>query len=494
MTLNIESEPPGYGLPEYTPTGETPFYTPNPRPDEERIQITRRFVREEEGVFVTQNKSISLALTNQPLECKEPTYGRGATIQGMVSLEKTENILSVTLKIQGQMEFAMSSLMTVNRGTIIPVWNDTIVLYRNTSGKRGSSQQLSSLIPPLFSAEKCPSSMTFSVHIPTFYSYEGLKRPFPPTYSVRFENSVSALGLSVDCHYSLQICVIRKGSLMDKKATLSVPINYLPRCRPARPPLPQSLTFISTLKSTPEEWKLFETQMKLKQDHPPGPSISGGLLLPRAQVYAIGQPIPFHLQLSSSSATLLAPFISVTNFTDPPSVKQTNQTITNPLAGGSGLMGGRGISVLAEDTIAKQQNKSRSLPQSNPIPRIHLSVQRHVIVEVMGQWVQFKECLSQIVQLHSCPVNTLEEPENGGLAHIAWEGQLEILEKYKCSGFIGPSFKVRDFIWLSVKPPNPEQSFLQGIDHLIPIRLTTDPYGEEIIMGMEHAHGPAAPS
>ncbi|KIJ55607.1 hypothetical protein M422DRAFT_41544 [Sphaerobolus stellatus SS14] len=99
MALNIEPEPSGYGLPEYIPTGETPFYTPNPRPDEECIQITRRFVREEEGVFVTQNKSISLTLADQPLEYKEPAYGRGATIQGMISLEKTKNNLSVTLKV-----------------------------------------------------------------------------------------------------------------------------------------------------------------------------------------------------------------------------------------------------------------------------------------------------------------------------------------------------------------------------------------------------------
>ncbi|KIJ55605.1 hypothetical protein M422DRAFT_24172 [Sphaerobolus stellatus SS14] len=498
MALNIDSEPPGYGLPEYSPTGATPFYTPEPRPDEERIHITRRFIREESGVFVAQNKAISLALTNQTLDCKEPTYGKGATIRGMVSLAKTESIISVNLKVQGEMEFALDSLV-INGGTVVPVWDDTIVLYRKPNqqeskrhafGKRGSSQQLHSLIPPLFSAEKCPSSMAFAIHLPTFYSHEGLKRPLPPTYYSRFGDGIP--GLCVDCHYSLQISVIRKGSLVDKKATLSVPINYLPRCRPARPPLPQSLTFISTLKSTPEEWKLFETHMKYKLDSPSGPSISAGLLLPQSQVYAIGQPIPFHLQLSSSSAMLLSPFTSVTNFTDPPSIKQPLDP-KNSLGGASGLIGRRGISVtFGDDTVQpKQQNNLSAKSLFQTIPRIHLSVQRHVTVEVMGQWVQFKECLSRAI-LHSCPVNTLEESEkDGGSAHIAWEGQLEILEKHKCSGFIGPSIRVRDFIWLSIKPPNPEQSSLQGIHCLIPIRLTTDSYGEELIVGMEQvAHEP----
>jgi len=86
---------------------------------------------------------------------------------------------------------------------------------------------------------------------------------------------------------------------------------------------------------------------------------------------------------------------------------------------------------------------SKQLFQSNTPPRIHLSVQRHVTVEVMGQWVQFKECLSRAV-LESCPVNNVTDSvQDGEMANIAWEGHLEIQERHRCSGFLGPSIRVR---------------------------------------------------
>jgi len=99
MAVNVEAKPWIHELPAYSPVTETPDYTAEPRPDEERIQINRRLIREESGVFVTQNKQITVALTNQSVDCTEPTYGRGATVQGMVTLAKTEGVISVIVKV-----------------------------------------------------------------------------------------------------------------------------------------------------------------------------------------------------------------------------------------------------------------------------------------------------------------------------------------------------------------------------------------------------------
>jgi hypothetical protein len=86
-------------LPAYSPVVDTPDYTPEPRADEERIQISRRSIREQTGVFVEKTKHVTLALTNQAPNCKEPTYGKSANVQGAISLSKPEGVVSVEVKV-----------------------------------------------------------------------------------------------------------------------------------------------------------------------------------------------------------------------------------------------------------------------------------------------------------------------------------------------------------------------------------------------------------
>ncbi|HEV7737897.1 MAG TPA: hypothetical protein VGO47_11070, partial [Chlamydiales bacterium] len=86
-------------LPDYSPADDTPDYTPEPRPDEERLEINRRVSQEESGVYITQNRLLTLALSKQSPGCKQPTYGRGACVQGMITLKKTEGIMSVEAKV-----------------------------------------------------------------------------------------------------------------------------------------------------------------------------------------------------------------------------------------------------------------------------------------------------------------------------------------------------------------------------------------------------------
>lgn len=87
-------------LPEYSAAVDTPDYTPEPRPDEERLEINHRVIQEESGVYLTQNKLFTLALSKQALDCKEPTYGRGACVQGMITFAKPEGVMSAEVKVR----------------------------------------------------------------------------------------------------------------------------------------------------------------------------------------------------------------------------------------------------------------------------------------------------------------------------------------------------------------------------------------------------------
>jgi hypothetical protein len=87
-------------LPAYSPAVDTPQYTSEPRPDEERLQINRRVIQEETGVYIEKNKHVTLALTNQSPTCTEPTYGQGASVRGALDILKPEGVVRVEVKVR----------------------------------------------------------------------------------------------------------------------------------------------------------------------------------------------------------------------------------------------------------------------------------------------------------------------------------------------------------------------------------------------------------
>ena len=98
-TMTMDSGERSRTLPVYSPTLDPPCYASEPRPHEERLEINRRLIQEESGVYVEKNKHVTLALTNQVQNCKEPTYGKGAVVQGALSISKPESVLSVEVKV-----------------------------------------------------------------------------------------------------------------------------------------------------------------------------------------------------------------------------------------------------------------------------------------------------------------------------------------------------------------------------------------------------------
>ncbi|KAF8576473.1 hypothetical protein K439DRAFT_1664586 [Ramaria rubella] len=534
MELNVNQLWPANAiLPAYSPVVDTPQYTSEPRADEERVQINRRLVREESGVYVERNKHYTIALTNQSPNCKEPVYGKAANVQGAISLSKPDGVVSVEVKLEGLMELMMTSVVMAGN-TEIPLFTEQALLFRRPELKGEAESRRStfsfsrtplvSSVPPQICAECCPSTLTFCLSIPTTYTHSGISRPLPPSYLAQFG---SIPGITLNVHYTLRTIVVRKGPLGDKKTTFSVPIGFLPRSRPSQPSLPPSLTFLSTLKSSPEEWKLFESETSVRHGHEGSPVIYSALLLPRLQIYPLQNPISFHLQLSSESPQTLAPFSDIAGtplsngsridyFTNaflgptkppyvmspastsrPPSLRRSSLTRKEKGKGGDMPRGQSHVKLSSQPTNVSNRNGKQGAESADnhdlqevkgPMGQINISIQRHVAVEVMGQWIQLKKTLSTHTR-ERCAINDVSN--KAAMPSLAWEGHIEVLEENReCGGFGGPGVRVKDFILLTIIPPDPEHSPLTEIHHLIPIRLTTDPYNEEHIHGMEVARHP----
>lgn len=444
--------------------------------------------REESGVYVEKNKHLTLALTNQSPNCTEPTYGKGATVQGAMTLAKPEGICSVEVKLEGILMLSVTSVVFTGQ-TEVPLFANLDLLYRKpelpgvAETKRNSlfsrGPPVVSLVPAKLSGERCPSTLTFSLRIPTSYSHDGVTRPLPPSYAAHFGNIP---GISLEARYIIRITITRKG-LVDRKVVVTVPIVFHPRSRPSRPALPASLSFLSTLKTSPEEWKCWETKSSARKGHEDSPMIHASLLLPQSQVYPLNQPVPFHLQIASTSNKLLAQYATATATDVPLDFENTlsSKTQSHPVGALSNI-GNRG-KVVRGAMNPKFEDPTRSL--SANFAQIKVSIQRHITVEVMGQWLQFKECLSTHT-LRRCVTESSNVVSEAGMSSIAWDGQIEMTD-LRCGGFVGPGVRVRDFILLAIHPPDPDHAPLQPIHYLIPIRLTTDPYHEELINGMELA-------
>lgn len=90
-------------LPEYAPPSQflSPTYTAVPRTHEYRLALNPR-LRPNRPLysFVKQTKSgnVGLRLVDQDDQLPLPVYGLGASVQGMVEINKTEGITSVEVQ------------------------------------------------------------------------------------------------------------------------------------------------------------------------------------------------------------------------------------------------------------------------------------------------------------------------------------------------------------------------------------------------------------
>lgn len=116
----------------------------------------------------------------------------------------------------------------------------------------------------------------------------------------------------------------RSSTLLTRSLSFVTPINYTQRSHPPQAPLGRDESFLSTVKTAPEEWFLQETPLPtLDRSAPPlmctvcldtlRSARNRGLKLthcfpqiavPASRIYSIAQPIPFHVQLTGAPALL----------------------------------------------------------------------------------------------------------------------------------------------------------------------------------------------
>ncbi|EIN12567.1 hypothetical protein PUNSTDRAFT_141238 [Punctularia strigosozonata HHB-11173 SS5] len=393
-------------LPKYSVApsfARTPSYRAEPQQDERRIaQATIPRARPAtEFSKPSKSGSVTLRLHDQENGAEAPVYGCGAVIEGSIELAKPDNIVDVEIKIEG-------------------------VLTLKDFGEQGTSSNCVLLDrQTLFSnpIDRCPTSLSFELTLPMTFSDGKDQYPLPPTYSVTLEG---VPGFHASIAYSITAIATKAKSYIFNSpvTTVSTPITYYPRSRPAMPlppPLhtyPDSHGFVDS-----PDWRPFSSVIKAKSAS--AQDIVASVYVPSSRIFCMTDPIPVYVTFSSSSYSL-ASFMSY----------------------------GPTPTLLS---ATKQATSLRLVRQSTVDVRNELVLGTKTDIwrtDVIGEGqLQF----------------------NGdGRDFIAYAGQIVVNEDVKVCGFKAGGLFVKDYIVLTMTPPDPKQCPFRDLRLVIPVRLTTD--------------------
>ncbi|KAH8824454.1 hypothetical protein DL96DRAFT_209428 [Flagelloscypha sp. PMI_526] len=264
---------------------EPPCYSLRPPRGEERLFVNTRTAAPN-GTFLKQSTTFTLVLYGQEDGASCPSYGRSASIAGVLNIRQTDNISSVTLKFSGVLEVIGSETRRIHE-TIL---HKEQVLWSSEESDNtlGSNQH----------------SLPFSLTLPADYT-SGTTEPYQLPPSLTFHD----VTVTACVHYSIEATVIRQrklhGILGPSEESLFVEMKYRPRSRPARPLT--NATFLSLMKQAPEAWS--QTQETLVNVNDSDPDIICDFFVPAYQIFELAYPIPFHIQLTSTRQGL-ASFLS----------------------------------------------------------------------------------------------------------------------------------------------------------------------------------------
>ncbi|KAI0064151.1 hypothetical protein BV25DRAFT_1823719 [Artomyces pyxidatus] len=417
------SEKTDYEPPCYSPSEEAPCYSVDPGPNEQLLASTSRLRRPPPtGIFTCSSNSIAIALREQEDSAVYPTYGRHGLLSGNVGLQCTEDVRSVSLKIMGRLA------LTVSDGASHEL---TFLCSTHTIWRADSTTPV------------CPSMLAFEVFLPRGYHEAGRARSLPPSYEGTFSGTSD---MYVRCHYSLTVSVTKssKLSIWKPQKKLVVPFLYRPRTRPCQPILPCPFPFFSSIKSLPEEWFQVVSSMEVHRNSTLEP-IDCHLFIPAVQAYAVTDAVPFYLQLRARPASLHA--FMHTTVPSSPKLKRSRSNLD---------------------------------PASKPVVRVFLL--REVSAVIRGQ----HSCRTAVLgegTLRSLPPGDAStssplRPPVDGCGTLDYEGEVKCTSDVEVASFTVGRFVVRDFIVLSLAPPNPATSPLKEHQHQHPIKLCTDSFIE----------------
>ncbi|KAH7927814.1 hypothetical protein BV22DRAFT_1060343 [Leucogyrophana mollusca] len=397
--------------PSYTPSPPSPSYSTKPLPGELTVVESRRVTAQPRtGVFRRITDDVTLVLKDQLPGSVQPSYGREGSVRGHLTLRGSEEIRSVSLRFEGQ-------LSTHVAGT-----SCTTTLFRD-------SYKMWQRDP---SGEPCPSTIPFALSFPPTFQDGRETRHLPPSYEGAYGGAT--------CSYTLTVAVSKQRkflSFLPSGDILTVPLQYIPRFRPHAPILPSHLPFMSTVKSSPEEWHQVMCLMKTVQSSKLAP-IECLLFVPAVQVYALSDTIPVHLQLRAPRPSL-APFLE-------PSRCSSESSST---AGGISIS----IYLLRQIVIQAHGTKiasSRILGEGKIRPSSGSSGDSHAFHKL-----------------------------GDGLDSLDWDGEVRCSEDVTIASFSTSQLVMKDFIVLSLTPSEPLKSPLIAVKHCHPIRLVTDPWTDQ---------------
>ncbi|KAF9242654.1 hypothetical protein BU15DRAFT_43937 [Melanogaster broomeanus] len=402
-------------VPPYSPSPPSPSYSTELLPGERTVEHARRALSRPVGVYRRITDNLTIILRDQHPGCIHPTYGRRAVVQGDLVLRNTDELTSVTLKLEGLLILEKSGISVTTTLFSMPytMWN--------------ASQ-----------GHPCPKTIPFAVIIPLTFDDGGQARHLPPTFESIQPRAV--------CSYSLTVEMSRPRprqflslAFMRENEVVKVPFIYRPRSRPHTPMLPSDLPFMSTVKSSPEEWH--QVMCTVNTTQASGLDAAQCLLfVPSVQTYALSDTIPFHIQIRGSPASLV-PFLEQNQaggVTDRSSGVAVRVYLLRHIGARIHDQSVTSTRVLGEGKM----NPSRSLPSK------HHTLQRHLLGE--------------------------------GLDCLDWDGELRCSEDATVASFTTSQLFVKDFIVLSITPRQPLKSPLVAVKHSHPIRLVTDPWSDEV--------------
>ncbi|KAJ7497432.1 hypothetical protein FB451DRAFT_1018371 [Mycena latifolia] len=407
-------------LPAYSPT---PSYASLPLPNEDTIQYTPRAGRPAAiiGNLTKQWRDVTIIFKNQDESTGSPTYGRNSNVCGEIGLEHSEEILTISLKLEGRV-----SLSSSDCGSIV----QKIVDERRTIWDHSKSG-------------RCPSVVGFAMAFPMTYKDQNRVYRLPPSYDTICLGSPL---LVVKCLYNLNITITKTRSrrLAFWKTTSKtyaqrvIYHGFMLGTRPSRP-IPEDCTFFSTFKVAPSEWHQMVVPIPARRRATIEP-ISCHFIIPSVQTFCLSEDIPFHIQLCGSLNSLRQFYGTV-----PPS---------DPL---------------------EPAKRPRRRPHAAVI-RVYLA--RQIYVEVNGRQSWRNITVGEGSLRPIPPVASSTHDEHSEVA-VDWEGEVRCRSDVTCASFNISNLVVKDFIIFALTPANVRSSPLLPIQHAHPIRLVTDGWTDE---------------
>ncbi|KAL5527475.1 hypothetical protein ACEPAG_6266 [Sanghuangporus baumii] len=416
-------------------TASLPSYHLAPR-DTEYLLASRPRVQRPQGNFVKNSRSggVVLRFSNQQDNATLPEYGRGGTLEGTVELKNPESIQSVEVKIEGSLRLKEIAEGGTN--------NSSLCLDVQSLWSRDNSDG------------QCPESLPFILTLPMTYADGKATYPLPPTYEAHLSG---VPGFTANIDYEVSATVTRRKVTLFGIAntTISTPIIVRSRSRPGFPlPTPLTNNFTHPSAIHDEDWALHRGTIKAKA--PRGNDIDVRLYLPAVHVYSMTDPIPFHLFILSSAFSLASylPYApSVARASGSPSGQGSSSDVSRP--------GVTRIQLLRQTSVDVRSITKRTMPVRGNNTDIWKTVQ-------IGEGV---------FRRHG--TDAKRASFGGGQDWAAWSGEIILDRNVKVGGFRASGLNVKDFIVLSMHPPDPAKSPFTDVRVVVPIKLATDPWSAD---------------